>query len=241
VKLTFFDRQDDSNPLNGRPIELDSELLEILSALRNRPPFLIELAGDNGYNLMIGIGEPACVQHGRSNGDPPYLMALGPHAEGSEDSAEYLMGNTPTPGARRYSLPFAVVEEIACQFQRTGERSSAVSFVSREASPSPSAAANTTAPAWRRAVGEVILPAGRSLNRELVRADPAWWCQHSAPHDRELERLESQARAARRWLRAVKNPVPPWEWRRAERSQSPRLRSSFGGREAGHLHLARLG
>ena len=33
---------------------------------------------------------------------------------------------------------------------------------------------------------EVILPDGRSLNRELVRAGLAWWYRHYAPRDREL-------------------------------------------------------
>jgi len=72
---------------------------------------------------------------------------------------------------------------------------------------------------YGRTVGEVVLPDGRSLNRELVRAGLAWWYQHYAPHDQDLERLEQQARAARRDLWADKDPVAPWEWRRAQRSQ----------------------
>ena len=71
---------------------------------------------------------------------------------------------------------------------------------------------------YGRTVGEVILPDGRSLNRELVRAGLAWWYQHYAPYDRELERLEAAARAARRGLWADKDPVPPWEWRRERRA-----------------------
>src|ERR1700690_4213872 len=60
---------------------------------------------------------------------------------------------------------------------------------------------------YGRTVGEVILPDGRSLNRELVRAGLAWWYRHYAPHDRELERLEGEALTARRW--AYLNPGPP--------------------------------
>lgn len=126
MKLTFFDRQDQSNPLNGRSIERESELLDIFNALRRRSPFIVELVGDNGYNLTIGMGDPGCVQHSPSNGDRPYLMAVGPHPEDSQDSTEYLMGDTPTPIVRRYALPFEVVAAIACHFQGTGERSSAV-------------------------------------------------------------------------------------------------------------------
>ena len=60
---------------------------------------------------------------------------------------------------------------------------------------------------YGRTVGEVILPDGRSLNRELVRAGLAWWYRHYAPNDRELERLEAEARTARRGLWADKEPV----------------------------------
>ena len=69
---------------------------------------------------------------------------------------------------------------------------------------------------WRdyRLVADVILPDGRNLNRELVRAGLAWWYRRYAPHDAELEALEAEARAARRGLWADPHPVPPWEWRR---------------------------
>ena len=71
---------------------------------------------------------------------------------------------------------------------------------------------------YGRTVGEVVLPGGRSLNRELVRAGLAWWYRQYARGDRELERLEAEARAARRGLWADAHPVPPWEWRREDRA-----------------------
>jgi micrococcal nuclease len=67
---------------------------------------------------------------------------------------------------------------------------------------------------YGRTVAEVILPDGRSLNQELVREGMAWWYEKYAPHDTELARLESQARAAKRGLWGQPDPVPPWEWRR---------------------------
>jgi endonuclease YncB( thermonuclease family) len=66
---------------------------------------------------------------------------------------------------------------------------------------------------YGRTVAEVVLPDGRSLNRELVRAGIAWWFRSYAPNDRELERLEAEAREARRGLWSQPNPIPPWEWR----------------------------
>jgi micrococcal nuclease len=68
---------------------------------------------------------------------------------------------------------------------------------------------------YGRTVGEVILPDGKSLNRELVRAGLAWWYRQFARGDRELERLEAEARRDKRGLWADKDPVPPWNFRRA--------------------------
>ena len=61
---------------------------------------------------------------------------------------------------------------------------------------------------YKRLVAEIILPDGRNLNREVVRAGFAWWYRRYARGDRELERLEAEARATRRGLRADKAPVP---------------------------------
>ena len=49
---------------------------------------------------------------------------------------------------------------------------------------------------YGRTVAEVILPDGRSLNREMVRQGMAWWYRKYAPADTELARLESEAKAA---------------------------------------------
>lgn len=55
---------------------------------------------------------------------------------------------------------------------------------------------------------------GESLNKGLVRAVLAWWYRKYARDDTELERLENEAREAKRGLWVDPNPVPPWEWRR---------------------------
>lgn len=64
-----------------------------------------------------------------------------------------------------------------------------------------------------RTMGEVILPGGMSLNRELVKAGLAWWNRKSAPHDETLKRLEEEARNKKRGLWADPTPVPPWCYR----------------------------
>lgn len=71
---------------------------------------------------------------------------------------------------------------------------------------------------YRRIVAEVILSDGRSLNREMVRAGLAWWYRKYAAADGEMERLEAEARAARRGMWADRDPVAPWEWLRQLRA-----------------------
>ena len=59
----------------------------------------------------------------------------------------------------------------------------------------------------------MILPDGRVLNRELVKAGFAWWYRKYAPGNKALEQLEREAQEAKRGLWAEPEPVPPWEWR----------------------------
>lgn len=77
---------------------------------------------------------------------------------------------------------------------------------------------------YRRVVAEVILPDGRSLNREIIRAGMAWWYRKYAATDAELKRLEAEARGARRGLWADHEPVAPWEWRRRVRAARRQLK-----------------
>jgi micrococcal nuclease len=66
---------------------------------------------------------------------------------------------------------------------------------------------------YGRTVAEVILPDGKSLGRELVRAGFAWHFVKYAPADRELAALEAEAKAAKRGLWSQAGAVPPWDWR----------------------------
>ncbi len=65
---------------------------------------------------------------------------------------------------------------------------------------------------YRRTVGVVLLPDGRSLNHELVRAGLAWMYRRYT-NDQSLSDLEQEARVAGRGLWVDANPIPPWEWR----------------------------
>ena len=63
-----------------------------------------------------------------------------------------------------------------------------------------------------RLLGEVVLPDGRSLSQELVRAGYAWWFRKYS-NDIRLARLEEEARQDRRGLWADAAPKAPWEYR----------------------------
>ncbi|MCS7309384.1 MAG: thermonuclease family protein [Armatimonadetes bacterium] len=80
---------------------------------------------------------------------------------------------------------------------------------------------------YGRILGEVILPDGRSLNRELVRNGYAWWYRRYS-NDPVLQQLEEEARRERRGLWRDRNPIPPWEFRRERRrsDSTPLLRPS---------------
>jgi micrococcal nuclease len=75
---------------------------------------------------------------------------------------------------------------------------------------------DVTADSYGRTVAWVSVD-GESVNKALVRAGMAWWYRKYAEGDAELERLEKEAREAKRVLWVEPNPVPPWEWRREHR------------------------
>lgn len=59
--------------------------------------------------------------------------------------------------------------------------------------------------------------AGVDAGAEQVRRGMAWVFVRYAPKDSPLHALEHEARIARRGLWGEDNPVPPWEWRKANR------------------------
>lgn len=73
--------------------------------------------------------------------------------------------------------------------------------------------------AFGRTLGEVVLPDGRVLNHELVKAGLAWWFRQYAPENAEVARLEKEAREAKRGLWRDSKPLPPWVFRKIRRGQ----------------------
>lgn len=66
---------------------------------------------------------------------------------------------------------------------------------------------------YGRSVGEVILPDGRILNYELVKAGLAWWYRQFSK-DPLLKKYEDDARSKGLGLWADPDPKAPWDFRR---------------------------
>ena len=75
---------------------------------------------------------------------------------------------------------------------------------------------------YGRIVGDVHLAdesGDRNINIEMVHDGFAWWYKSYAPKSKTLEQAEAEAKKERRGLWHDKNPEPPWEYRKQERSK----------------------
>jgi Immunity protein Imm1 len=127
VIVRYFNNQNERDPMNGKAIVDGAMLAALLDERRKEPPFIAKLRGENGFQLVCGIGDGfCCVEHMRSNGHVPYLMAISAHPPMKSGDVEFLTADTPTPIPARYILSFDEFKQIALYFLETGERSGAV-------------------------------------------------------------------------------------------------------------------
>ena len=78
---------------------------------------------------------------------------------------------------------------------------------------------------YRRTLADVFLRDGTHVNHELVKDGWCWcwWYRKYAPRNTDLERLEQEARGAKKGLWADPAPILPWVYRKARRGQAPDL------------------
>lgn len=71
---------------------------------------------------------------------------------------------------------------------------------------------------YNRMIGEIYLPNGTNVNKEMVRAGYAW---HFAKYsnDQEYTDLQDYAKQRRKGLWAEVNPIPPHEWRESQETK----------------------
>jgi len=70
---------------------------------------------------------------------------------------------------------------------------------------------------YQRSVGEVFLD-GKSVNEQLVEEGCAW-VYDEYNKDEDLKLLEERARLSRKGLWATIDPMPPWDWRKLQKSK----------------------
>jgi hypothetical protein len=112
MTVRFFDfEQESANPYHGTTVHTAADLENVLEDARHRgpKPFVVKLAGDNGFELCAGIGDPGFVQHEPSNGDTPCLIAVRPGAPTDDNSTTPTMTSEapfPNSSARGRPVPF---------------------------------------------------------------------------------------------------------------------------------------
>ena len=68
---------------------------------------------------------------------------------------------------------------------------------------------------YKRIVSYITLEStGESINHKMVEQGYAWWYRKYAKNDKELEKLQKQAKLKKRGLWAMPNSIAPWEFRR---------------------------
>ena len=115
--VQYLNNQDKSDSQSGAVFTDGERLSVLLNGLRKRSPFVAELRGDSGFELLVGIGgNLGFVEHRRIDGDLPYLVAVSPDPPIKSGEVEFLTANTPTPIRARYILSFDELKQIAIHF-----------------------------------------------------------------------------------------------------------------------------
>ena len=79
---------------------------------------------------------------------------------------------------------------------------------------------------YKRIIGEVVLPDGRSLNQEVVRWGYAWHYKADPKPSKTLSKLEYNAWQKNLGLWIDSDPVPPWKFRGGGSSHEPPVSSA---------------
>jgi micrococcal nuclease len=76
---------------------------------------------------------------------------------------------------------------------------------------------------YGRTLADVLLPDGTNVNHSLVKEGWCWWYRKYAPNDTDLQRLQTEARQARKGLWNDPAPIPPWIYRKMRQKKGKNL------------------
>ena len=110
------------------------------------------------------------------------------------------------------------VEGIDCPERRQPFGTKARQFTGKLAFGKVVTVRVVTTDRYGRLIARVVMPDGKDLSAELVKAGLAWHYKRYSK-DKQLAALEVEARKARVGLWVDAKPIPPWEWRRGEEGQ----------------------
>ena len=79
-------------------------------------------------------------------------------------------------------------------------------------------------------VGNAVLPNGKSLSEELIRAGYAWWDRDTEPNNADLEKIETSAKQVKAGLWAQPKIRSPWQFR-AKKAADAKIDAQFEARE----------
>jgi hypothetical protein len=120
------------DPFDGLCIDDPERLCEVLEELQRRDPIVLQIEGENGFSLAIGIGGPVgFIQHSSNDGRPPFLIAVDKDAKQIADDIEHVFfcGGQDTPFRRSQCVPYEVLKSVASHFLEFGSRSDDVDWV----------------------------------------------------------------------------------------------------------------
>lgn len=187
MNVSYQNEQDHFDSMNGAVFSDGVKLGQLLDVRRRQPPFAASLSGDNGFELMVAVGgKVGSVQYSRSNGDPPYLLAMSPNPPMKSGGVEFFVDNTPSPFTARHIVRFAELREIAVHFLETGENSSNVSW--EEFSPAKLDLRGRWWPSAEKKALWMLL--GSSTGRALSASVMTSVVRSTADADAESQRIE---------------------------------------------------
>ena len=102
------------------------EMLALFERLLEKEPLYCELVQSESKLSVCIRKDCGSIQHGPTNNEPPYMMAVTADDHDADQEVDFFIGNEATPISARYALPLPAVKQIIGYFMTKGERDPSV-------------------------------------------------------------------------------------------------------------------